>query len=313
MGHLVCSSLFAIITLGLASCGPLPGEPAEPPPRPAATLPGPSGQALAPPADDPTALPGVPIDALNLRERRAWWKLISQLYAPCPGEAVSIRQCVAEARACVTCKPAAELLATKIHEGASMEQAQTAYARRFGPSDLAMPAVAGSPSHGPTDAPVTVMVWSDFECPHCKMTMPILDRLVEKFAGKVRLVHKFYPLSQHPNAKDAARAAIAAQRQGKYWEMERLLFENQHALSPQEVDGYAAKLKLDMTRYKRDMNDASTMAIIDRDHEDAERTGLTGTPHILINGRIFELGLFHVDRDLEGWIALDIELASTGK
>jgi len=168
--------------------------------------------------------------------------------------------------------------------------------------------VAGSPARGPADAPVTIVVWSDFECPHCKHTLPILDRVFEKHAPRVRLVHKFYPLRQHSHAEPAARAAIAAQNQGRYWEMERKLFDHQEELSDSDLVHYAEELKLDLGRFKADLGAERTTKILERDHQDAERAGLSGTPFILVNGREFDSAHFHADPDLDDWVSLELEL-----
>src|SRR5262249_29777557 len=127
---------------------------------------------------------------------------------------------------------------------------------------------------GPEGAPVTIVVWHDFECPHCRYAMPILDGLFKKYSPNVRLVHKFYPLRSHTNAGPAARAAIAAQNQGRYWEMEQTLFANQGRLSPQEIEQYASSLKLDMKRFQADLSARHTDEVLERDRADADRFGL---------------------------------------
>jgi protein-disulfide isomerase len=260
-------------------------------------------------AGAPKTLPGVDTDKLTGREMRSFLELVQQLYAPCPEQAVSIAQCVEESRPCAACRPAASLLADKVHAGATPEEGRAVYKARFGP-DLKKVDAADSPSRGPADAPVQILVWSDFQCPHCRAAMPILDRIFEKFSPKVRLVHKFYPLRGHTRAEPSARAAIAAQNQGRYWEMERLLFGHQDRQEDTDLEGYAKELKLDLKRFHADMDADRTKDIIKRDHGDAERSGLSGTPFILINGREFDLSLFHMESDLEAWIALEIELGA---
>jgi protein-disulfide isomerase len=139
--------------------------------------------------------------------------------------------------------------------------------------------------------------------------MPVIDKVLKRHQPKVRLVHKFYPLRQHTHAAMAARAAIAAQNQGKYWEMERLLFDNQEAQEDRDLDRYAKEVGLDLKRFHADMAADRTAKIIARDHDDAERAGLTGTPFILINGREFDGQHFHINLDLDAWVDLEIELA----
>jgi 2-hydroxychromene-2-carboxylate isomerase len=287
----------------LSACGS-----AEPLPATAVVLPGPAGAPPLPVATDaPSALAGVDTGELSSRERGVFWRLVSELYAPCPDQAVSIRQCVAEARPCAACRPAAKLLAQKVREGAGMEEGRAIYGARFGPKVTKVD-VGGSPARGPSDAPVTVLVWHDFGCPHCRMAMPVLERAFAKHSPRVRLAHKFYPLRQHPNSEAAARAAIAAQNQGRYWEMERALFDHQSEQAPPDLDRYAQGLRLDMNRFHADMAADATTKMLARDHEDAERAGLGGTPFILINGREFDTSYFKLDRDLDAWIALEIEL-----
>lgn len=242
------------------------------------------------------------------REQKVWWKLMSELYSPCSDQAVSVAQCVEEARPCAACAPAAKFLAAKVQKGAMVDEVRAAYGLRFGPNVKRID-LADSPSRGPVDAPVTIVVWSDFECPHCRFTMPILDGLFKKHAPRVRLVHKFYPLRSHTNAEPAARAAIAALKQGRYWEMEQSLFEHQGKLSPPELEQYASALQLDMNRYRADLGSSRTDAVLARDQAEADRLGLSGTPFIFINGREFALSYFHIEGELEAWVALEVELA----
>ena len=93
------------------------------------------------------------------------------------------------------------------------------------------------------------MVWSDFECPACKRIVPMIERVFSAHAKDVRLVHKLYPLPKHPHSEIAARASYAAKLQGKYWEMERALFENQDKLGESTIDELAEELGLDMRKF----------------------------------------------------------------
>ncbi|WP_197041267.1 DsbA family protein [Chondromyces apiculatus] len=274
-----------------------------------AALPGPSGAAPLPATEsEPEELAGVNTGDLVRRERVLWWKLVNELYAPCSEQAVSIAQCVREARSCAACAPAAQLLADKIHGGAAPPDAQAAYAARFGP-DVKQVAIGDSPSRGPENAPVVVVVWSDYECPACKRAMPFIEEAFATHPGQVRLVHKFYPLRAHVHAGPAARAAFAAQKQGKYWEMERMLFDNQLALNDTDLRRYAQELGLQMERFESDRQSDAAGVAIERDVQAGDKAGLQGTPHILINGRAFSYGLFSIDPDLGAWIDLEVKLA----
>ncbi len=259
------------------------------------------------PETEPEELPGVDTSELNARERRAFWLWVSQLYAPCPEVAVSIAACVKEERACSACLPAARFLAERARDGADRGEAMAAFSIRFG-ADVKKVDLADSPSRGPASAAVTIVVWSDFECPACGFAVPFLDQLVEKYPEDVRLVHKLYPLKAHTHARAAAKAALAAKKQGKYWELEKIFFKNQKALEDADIEEHAAKAGLDMKRFRKDLGDPKADEIIERDKAEADKQGLAGTPFILINGRELDLALFRIDRDLGAWVEAEIEM-----
>ena len=261
---------------------------------------------LPAPSTEPEELPGVDTSELTPRERHNYWRWVSQLYAPCSELAVSIAQCVKEDRACGACVPAARFLAERARSGAPQNEAIAAFRVRFG-ADVKKVDMTDSPARGPAAAPVTIVVWSDFECPACGFAVPYLESLQEKHPDDVRIVHKLYPLKSHPHSRAAARAAIAAQRQGKYWEMEKELFAHQKHLGDSDLAGYARGIGLDMARYARDIADPKAEEIIERDRAEAEKQGLSGTPFIVINGREFDLAFFRLDKDLEPWIVMEAE------
>ena len=149
-------------------------------------------------------------------------------------------------------------------------------------------ATTGLPVRGDADAPITIVEFSDFECPFCGRAHPVLERIVREFDGQVRMVFKQYPLSMHEYADDASRATIAAGNQGKFWEMHDTLFEHQTALTPSDIEGYAEELGLDMERFRADMEAEATQAIIDRDRALGQELGVNSTPTIFVNGRKFE-------------------------
>ncbi|MGK3999385.1 DsbA family protein [Sorangium sp. So ce1024] len=297
----------------LAACGGADRQEPQFADSPSVPLPGPPGAApLDAPGGEPEELPGVDTTELVRRERHTWWQLVSELYAPCADQAVSIAQCVRESRPCAACVPAAQLLADKIRGGASGAQAQAAYGVRFGPNVKKID-LADSPSRGPEGAPVQIVVWSDFECPSCGRAVPILDEMVERHAPNVRLIHKVYPLRSHAHAEPAARAAIAAHAQGRYWQMERLLFENQRRLEEKDLLGYAQRIGLDMARFRADMAGEAAAKVIARDKAEAERAGLAGTPFIVINGREFDLGLFSLQGELDRWIKTELAILGASR
>jgi protein-disulfide isomerase len=141
----------------------------------------------------------------------------------------------------------------------------------------------------------------------------VLDELVEKFPSHLQLVFKNFPLSSHEHAEEAARAAMAAEKQGKFWEMHHTLFENQESgLDRKNLDRLARQIGLDMKQFSTDIESEAIADRVDADRKQADKLGLRGTPMIYINGRHFELELFNLVEDLDPWISLEIE-ARTGK
>ena len=145
--------------------------------------------------------------------------------------------------------------------------------------------VAGSASRGPESAEVTVVEFSDFQCPFCGRASPTLDKIEEEYGDKVRIVFKHLPLSIHPKARGAHAAAEAAHLQGKFWEMHDRIFENQRNLEPSVFEGYAEEIGLDMDRYRTDLDSDDVKKRIQADMAQARILGVTGTPGFFFNGR----------------------------
>lgn len=145
--------------------------------------------------------------------------------------------------------------------------------------------VTGSPFTGPEDAPVTIAVFSDFQCPYCARVSQLLDPVMEKNPDAVRIVYKHYPLPNHKMARSAALASYAAYKQGKFWEYHDELFANMRSLSPEKFEEIATTLGLDPEQFKKDMSSTAAMQQIQRDMMAAKKVGVRGTPSIYINGR----------------------------
>jgi protein-disulfide isomerase len=145
--------------------------------------------------------------------------------------------------------------------------------------------VATAPIRGDKDAAVTIVAFSDFQCPFCNRVNPTLTKLLADYPGKVRIAFKHMPLRIHPDAPAAHAAAEAAGRQGKFWEMYDKIFANQRELTPEKFQQYAAELNLDAAQFEKDRNDPAVKAKIDADVKEAEKLGVAGTPAFFINGR----------------------------
>ena len=251
-------------------------------------------------------LAGVDVNMLTPRERKEWSGYVTKFAPPCQGAGDSIATCVNEKKTCDACAPAAKFLVKSVRDGMTDEQVERAYKNRFMPDRLRDVKLDDSPMKGPMTAPITLVEFADFECPHCSGIAPVLKKLYLE-RGYVRSVYKFMPLAGHPNGEISARAGIAASKQGKFWEMHDKMFANTGKNSLLDLEGYAKELGLDMNRFKTDLNSAETTDRLQRDKKLADSLEVKGTPTIFINGRQFEGGASG-EQSLNDWIDLEMRM-----
>ena len=144
---------------------------------------------------------------------------------------------------------------------------------------------AGAASLGPEDASVTIVEFTDYQCPFCSRVHPTVKKLLDDYPNDLRVVMKHNPLPIHPQAPGAAKAAIAAGKQGKFWEMHERIFANQRKLGDADLRAHATALGLDLEQWDKDRASSGVAALIARDQAEARRLGSTGTPAFFINGR----------------------------
>lgn len=144
--------------------------------------------------------------------------------------------------------------------------------------------ITGAPVRGAENAPVTLVLFSDFECPWCGKLEPTLAELLAKNPDKLRIVFKHLPLPMHQQAEPAALAAIAAQKQGKFWEMHDALFQTTN-WTPTVIDEIAQRVGLNMEQYKADVNGPEVQAQLAKDKTDAQAADISATPSMFVNGR----------------------------
>lgn len=162
----------------------------------------------------------------------------------------------------------------------------------------------GAPFKGPENAPVTVAVFTDFQCPYCAKVSPLMDQVLTLYPKDVKLVHKNFPLQSHQLALPAAIAAFAANRQGKFWEMHDMIFENYSSLSNEKLTEFAKSLSLNMEQFAKDSSDPQLRQQVQLDLQNGIQAEVRGTPTIFVNGRRLN------ERSLEGIKALiDAELS----
>src|SRR4030095_8024184 len=140
------------------------------------------------------------------------------------------------------------------------------------------------PARGDVNAPVTIVEFTDFQCPSCAAMQPILDEVVKSYGTKVRLVVRDFPLAMHANSRKAAEAANAANAQGKFFEYTALLLKRQNALDVPSLKKYASELGLDRARFDAALDGGKYAAEVKHDIADGELYGVDSTPAIFVNG-----------------------------
>ena len=139
-------------------------------------------------------------------------------------------------------------------------------------------------SFGPEDAKVTVVEFSDFQCPYCSRAATAVDQLKEKYGTRVRFVFRQFPLPMHENARGAAEAALAANAQGKFWQFHDMMFKNQSKLTRESLEGMAKDAGLDVAAFKKALDGKAFAADVDADVKLGESVAVQGTPTMFING-----------------------------
>jgi protein-disulfide isomerase len=165
---------------------------------------------------------------------------------------------------------------------------------------------AKGPSRGPDNATVTIVEFSDFQCPYCGRVVPTVEKLMKDYDGKVRLVFRHFPLSFHPFAAKAAEAAACAADQGKFWQMHDKMFGNQQKLAVEDLKSFAKDVGLDQGKFDKCLDSGEKAPLVSADEKDGEQAGVSATPAFFING-IFINGAVPyeqfketVDRELKG-------------
>jgi hypothetical protein len=249
----------------------------------------------------------LPADA----DRRALVRLASQHRCPCPGVSGTLGECVERVGRCVRAPFAVRAIVRGLSRGEGEEAITARLLERFGPREPEQVAVKHAPCKGPSDAPVTMVVFSDFQCPFCGMAVALTDEVLKHAGDRLRVCFKQWPLTRiHKYAQLAAQAAVAAQLQGKFWPMHDVMYAHQKALEREDLLDYAREVGLDMERFRQDLDSAQVIERVKQDAAEADRLELTGTPTFLINGR--RMTDPKTVPDFLDWIAEAIALRKAG-
>jgi protein-disulfide isomerase len=245
-------------------------------------------------------VPNVDLSGLSDGDKAAFGRLLQKYPSAC-GKAHSLEASLKTDPRCRRSVFAARYMAKLFKLGLLPSEVEEHYSRRFGADVYKYKNidVKDAPLRGDPGAPVTIVEFSDFQCPHCKHAQPILERILEEFP-QVKLYFKHYPIARaHPYAQAAAQAAVAAGKQGKFWQFHDKLFRgDQEKESPSDLERYARELKLDIGRWKKDSE--ATADKVNRDRADGEKVEVDSTPTFFINGRKYR-GPLSYD-EMKDWI-----------
>ena len=238
-------------------------------------------------------LPAVDLKGLSPARTNTALRLLRNNDCTC-GCGMKLAECRVNDPGCAYSKGLAAAIVDAIRAGKS-ESAALAAAKdsRFGkgpepPKILGDPVnipTAGSPVEGPANARVTLVEFSDFQCPFCYKAVEQLNAVLKAFPTQVKLIFKQFPLETHSQAAMAAAAAIAAHHQGKFWPMHDAMFANRRDLSRNAILALAGKNGLDIKRFTADLDSPETGKIVAKDVADGDRAGVEGTPTVYINGK----------------------------
>lgn len=234
-----------------------------------------------------TLYPDFALHRFEQAERAKIVRVFKAELCPCPDSNVSMHECLQQREGrCPMAEQAAELVGMMVARSYNetdildkVAELIEASKKEFGFT------LDDRPHKGKPGAPVVLVEFADFQCPHCKEASKMMKALHEKYPDDLVIYFKQYPLSAHPFAQVAAQAAIAAHRQGKFWQMHDLLFKHQTTLDLAKVKSFAQQIGLNMQKFEADLQSPEVAAFVAKDRSEGDQTGLTGTPTIFLNGR----------------------------
>ena len=239
-----------------------------------------------------TTLNGVDFNGLSPARQTTALKALRMMGCTC-GCDMKVAECRVKDPNCGYSKglSAAIVNAVKVGKG-SADAIEVAKATRWGHQvehklldDPVQIEVRGAPTTGPANARITLVEFSDFQCPFCSKASQQIGAILKAYPNDVKLVFKQFPLDNHPQAMISAQASLAAWNQGKFWQLHDLMFANRTQLSPDAIHFWADSLKLDMKKFDADLNSLAVKKQVIKDLEDGEKAGVEGTPTLYIDGQ----------------------------
>jgi protein-disulfide isomerase len=256
----------------------------------------------APGPVDKTPLPGIDITRLDADKQELFYKLLGSLTSPC-GQGHSLRVSFSKDTSCKRAPFAVRYVESLLEDEVPEAELREFYDKKYkNESEAVKLDVSHAPHEGPTDAPVRIYEFYDYECPHCKMFKPMLEQVMADEKNKVVQYFMQFPLEKHTDSKSAAQAALAAAKQGKFKQMHDMLFDKTPEHSHDSVTEYAKQLGLDIGKFESDYNAAK--AEVEADVAQGEKAGVDATPTLFFNDHKYE-GPMH-PRYIEMWIEEEV-------
>ena len=237
-------------------------------------------------------LPRVDMTGLTAVQKRAVLKLVREQDCSCQC-GLKTAECLLADPQCSYSRALAAIAVKGVKEGKSLLEISklmdiSPKARR--PKTLEDPvklSVVGAPVIGPSDAKITMVEFSDFECPYCSAAAVHMREIMAAYPKEIKLIYKQFPLSMHSHAALAAAASLAANDQGKFWQMHDIMFANFRKLSRENMLVWAREIGLDGDKFQADLDSGKYKKVIDKDLAEGETAGVYGTPAFFINGKLY--------------------------
>lgn len=243
-------------------------------------------------AERASGLPGVKVGGLSAAQKAQVLAIAKQESCTC-GCNMKIAPCLSQDRACMRSRALATAVAMEFKAGKTPAAAKTvlanaAYIAKLQDALEKAPValqIAGAPSRGPATARLTIVEFSDFQCPFCKTGAEALNAIAKAYPKNVRVVFKQFPLESHSQAAFAAEASLAAHAQGKFWEMHDRIFANPRALTEANFVAWAKEFGMDVARFTSELSSHKYQVVVQAETKQGLDAGVEGTPTVFLNGR----------------------------
>jgi len=251
---------------------------------------------------DSTPLPGIDISKLSSDKQESFYKLVGSLSSPC-GKAHSLRTSFTSDQSCKRAPFAVRYVQALLEDEINETMVREAYQAKYKPVEKKFSAdVSKAPHIGNDDAPVRLVEFFDYGCPHCAVFKPMMEQVAADRGDKIVEYFMMFPLEKHTDSKSAAQAALAANQQGKFKQMHDILFENTPNHDHEHCTEYAKKIGLDMGKFEAAY--AAEQGHVESDVKQGEAAGVDSTPTLFFNDRKYE-GPMH-PKYIEMWIDEEI-------